>query len=56
VTDDPAPKRNGKLKIELPFEDAIAAALETPPEPDEVKPFGKKASTHPDRPLRSKQK
>jgi hypothetical protein len=37
-------ERTSKLRVPLPFEDAIAAALETPPEPDEDKPgsFGKR--------------
>jgi len=32
---DPPPKRNGKLRIPLPFEEAVRAGLETkaPPKP-----------------------
>jgi hypothetical protein len=59
VPDEPS-VRNGKLKIELPFEDAIKAALETPPEPEDVRPFGKRkakvARQRPDRQLRSQGK
>lgn len=51
-----APDRNGKLSIPLPFEDAIAVALETAPEPEEVRPFGKRPGLKPDRPVRSKKK
>lgn len=29
------PKRNGNLKIPVPFEDAVRAALKTPPPPQE---------------------
>jgi hypothetical protein len=29
----PPPERAGPLRIDLPFEEAIRAALETPPEP-----------------------
>lgn len=35
------PNERDDLLIPLPFEDAIAAALETPPEPEEDHPFGK---------------
>jgi hypothetical protein len=42
VADEPSGKRSGPLKIELPFAEAIKAALETPPEPEESKPFRKK--------------
>jgi hypothetical protein len=31
------------LKIELPFEDAIRAALETPPKPEQAKPKRRRA-------------
>jgi hypothetical protein len=33
----PPPKPNGPLRIDLPFEDAVRAALEVPPE-REAKP------------------
>lgn len=45
-----------KISIPIPFEDAIAAALKTPPEPEEARPFGKRARPKPDRPVRSKKK
>jgi hypothetical protein len=37
----PKPKQNGALKIELKFEDAMAAALSTPPPPSDKKPPAK---------------
>jgi len=38
------------------FEDAIAAALEAPPEPGMEKPFGKSTRPQPDRSVRSREK
>jgi hypothetical protein len=56
VEKDREPKPGGKLSIPMPFEAAIAAALETPPEPEDARPFGKRARPKPDRPVRSKKK
>lgn len=39
-TGEPQRGRNGKLKIDMPFEDAISAALEVKPVP--IKPTKKK--------------
>lgn len=42
-TDEPSTRRNGKLRIPLPFDDAVKAALETsPPEKKPRKPRQKK--------------
>lgn len=38
-SDQPPQRRNGKLRIPLPFEDALRAGLETPPA-DETKRTG----------------
>lgn len=40
---DPHPKRNGKLRIPIPFEDALRAATQTkPPEKPKKRPAKKR--------------
>lgn len=51
----PAPSPR-TLSVPLPFEDAIAAALETPPEPEDKKPFGKRAGPQRKEKVRSTKK
>ena len=53
---DPDPTNGKRTKVPLPFEDAIRAALDTPPEPEESKPFGKRTRREPDRQVPSKKK